>query len=115
MARRVPSPFRLVRAALFAVLALMILVQVGPLCEAMAVAAVPSASAMAGCEGMPAHTPDNKMPAAACAMPCAAAIDGQLVAHAAPMPLTAIAPWPIRQTGLPGLARAPATPPPRTV
>lgn len=114
MVCRVPLP-QLVRAALFVALALMLLVRVGPLCESVAVAAVPSASAMASCEGMPANTSNKNMPAAACSMPCAAAIDGQTVAHAAPMPFSAIAPWPIRQTGLVGLACAPATPPPRTV
>ncbi|WP_081933172.1 hypothetical protein [Sphingopyxis sp. LC363] len=112
MLRAFPLP-TLARTALFAVLALMLVLRVGPLCEAVAVAAVPSAATMVDCEGKSHRAPDNKAPAPACSMPCASAFQGEPIAHVAPLPFAAIVPWPGRQANLAGLARAPATPPPR--
>ncbi len=96
-------------------LALMLIVRVGPICEAVAVAAMPSASSMAACEGEGHGTPEKKVPAANCSMPCAAALQGETITRVTPLIFADAAPWPTRYAGLAGLARAPATPPPRTV
>ena len=111
----VRSSYRLIRVSLFALLALILIVRVGPICEAVAAAAVPSTSMMPGCEDKGQGTPKKKLPVASCAMPCAAALEGERVADVMPVVTTTIGPWWINHSGLCGVANAPATPPPRTV
>lgn len=108
------APYRLLRIALFAFLALVLVTRVGPICEAVAVAAVPSASAMTACEGAGHNLPEKKVPVGDCSMPCAVALDGMPTGRVSPLPFAAIAPWPARHSGLHGIASPPATPPPQT-
>lgn len=115
MTARGSSLSRFVRAAVFAVLAVMLVMRVGPICEAVAVAAVPGASAMAACEGDGHRAPTKKAAEAICSTPCAVAVDGAPIARVAALPFTAIAPWPVDHAGLAGLPDPPATPPPQTV
>ena len=115
MTVRASSLYRFVRTVFFAVLALMLVMRVGPICEAIAVAAIPSASAMAACEGNKHDTPTKKAPNANCSMPCAVALDSAPIARVPALPFTAIAPWPVDHAGLTGLPDPPATPPPQTV
>lgn len=105
--------FRFARTAAIVILAVMMLVRLGPLCETMAMAATPVASATMDCANTPSHVPNKKIPPAACATPCAA-IPGDTVAHVEPMPFAPLSPWAVNHTGLFGLTSAPATPPPQT-
>lgn len=108
-------PFsQLVRTAALVVLAVMMLVRLGPLCETMAMAATPAASAMEDCATTPTNAPDKKNAPPACAMPCAA-MPGDTIAHVEPMPFATLPPWAIAHPGLLGLTSAPATPPPQIV
>lgn len=113
-------PFdNLLRGAMLAILALMLLVRLGPACEATAAAwgaggaAAPVISAMAGCEGMPVPSPDKKRASSACATPCIS-LPGQATASVEPAAHADPAPWPARHQGLTGPPLAPATPPPQT-
>lgn len=110
-ARPIPQ---LVRTLAFLVLAVMLLVRLGPLCETMAMAATPAASAMMDCANKSTDAPAKKAPPSACAMPCAA-VPGVTVEQPEPMPFARLSPWTVAQTGLLGLASAPATPPPQSV
>ncbi len=105
--------FRLVRTATIVVLAVMMLVRLGPLCETMAMAATPVASAAMDCANTPGHVPIKKFPPSACATPCAA-MPGETVAHVEPILFVPLSPWAVAHTGLLGLTSAPATPPPQT-
>lgn len=101
----------LLRGAVLAVLAALLLLRLGPFCEAAAQAA-PIAPAMAGCEGK--GTLDKKASPPACATPCTA-VPGQALGRVEPMPVPAIAPRPSPASSLVGLPIPPATPPPRAV
>ena len=114
MSLRVVPLFRFARATAIVVLAVMMLVRLGPLCETMAMAATPMAAAAMDCANTPDHAPTKKIPPSACAMPCAA-MPGETVAHVKPMLFAPLSPWAVAHTGLLGLSSAPATPPPQTV
>ena len=103
----------LLRVAALAVLAALLLVRLGPFCEAAA-QAVPTAPAMAGCDGKGTNTPEKKAPLSACAMPCTA-VPGAALARVEPITIRPVAPWPARARGLVGAPIPPATPPPRFV
>ncbi|NIJ31566.1 hypothetical protein FHT00_003546 [Sphingomonas insulae] len=114
MSLRVIPFFQFARTAAIVVLAVMMLVRLGPLCETIAMAATPVASAAMDCANTPNHVPNKKIPPSACAMPCAA-MPGETVAHVEPMLFAPLSPWPVAHTGLLGLTSAPATPPPQIV
>ncbi|MGC5799853.1 hypothetical protein [Sphingomonas sp. NFX23] len=97
----------------FFVLAMMLLVRLGPLCETMAMAAPPAASAMMDCASK-SGAPIKKAPASACAIPCVA-VAGETVEHIELVPSSRLSPWPALQMSLLGMAYAPATPPPQIV
>jgi hypothetical protein len=101
----------LFRVALLGVFAALLLVRLGPFCEAAAQAA-PIATAMTGCEGK--GVPAKKAPASACATPCAA-VQGETIARVEPLRFPTIAPMPATAPGLAGQPVPPATPPPRSV
>jgi len=107
-------PFQFARTVAIVILAVMMLVRLGPLCETMAMAATPVVSATMDCANAPSHAPDKKNAPPACAMPCAA-VPGQTIAHVEPIPFAALSPWAIAHPGLLGLTSAPATPPPQIV
>lgn len=90
----------------------MLMVRVGPLCEEVALAAVPNVSAMAECDGKPIKTPDKKSQPMACTTPCVG-IRGENAECTDPMLQVAVDPQPDRPAGLAGLTHAPATPPPQ--
>lgn len=100
----------IVRAAAYVILAVMMLVRLGPLCETMAMAATPVVSATMDC----ANAPAKKLSLSACAMPCAA-VPGETIAYVEPIPFAALSPWTVPHTGLFGLTSVPATPPPQIV
>lgn len=104
----------IVRAAAFIILAVMLVVSLGPLCETMAMAATPVASTTMTCADAPINSPAKKLSPSACATPCTAVL-GETVAHIEPIPFAALSPWAVAHTGLLGLASAPATPPPQIV
>lgn len=92
-------------------LAVMLVLRLGPICEAVANAA-PVASEMAGCEG--SHKPTKAPQQAACSTPCVAIESEALAQAGAAAPIRmAIKPLPV--TGLMGMPVPPATPPPRAV
>lgn len=101
----------LLRIALFGALAALLLVRLGPFCEAAAQAA-PIGMVMGGCEGK--GMPEKKAPASACATPCAA-VQGDTIARVEPLRFPATAPMPASISSLAGQAVPPATPPPRNV
>ena len=113
MSRRVFPFFQFARTAAIVVLAVMMLVRLGPLCETMATAATPMAAAAMDCANPSGHAPTKKIPPSVCAMPCAA-MPGETVAHVEPMLFARLSPWAVAHTGLLGLTSAPATPPPQT-
>lgn len=113
IAQRRPASL-IVRGLVLAVLAVMLLVRLGPLCEAAAMAAPPVASQMMDCAGKPTRASAKQLPPAACATPCAA-MPGVAAIGGEPLPFSALLPTPAKPAGLIGLARAPATPPPRSV
>lgn len=113
IAQRRPTS-RIVRSLVLAVLAVMLLVRLGPLCETAAMAATPVASQMMDCAGKPTRAPAKQVPPAACATPCAA-MPGVAAVGGEPLPFVMLRPTPAKPAGLFGLARAPATPPPRSV
>lgn len=114
MSLRVVPFFRFARTAAIVVLAVMMLVRLGPLCETMAMAATPIASAAMDCAETPGHVPAKKVPPSACAMPCAA-MPGETIAQIEPRPFVPLSPWAVAHSGLLGLTSAPATPPPQIV
>jgi hypothetical protein len=114
MSLRILSLFGFARTAAIVVLAVMMLVRLGPLCETMAMAATPIASATMDCADTPGHAPTKKIPPSACAMPCAA-MPGETIAQVEPIPFAPLPPWAVAHTGLLGLTSAPATPPPQIV
>ncbi len=111
MNRRLPRLAGRLRLAVLVMLAVLLVMRLGPICEAAANAA-PAASEMAGCEG---KQKPNKVPQqSACSTPCMA-VRGDApaqVAAAPPMPM-AFSPLPV--AGLVGMPVPPATPPPRIV
>lgn len=114
MSLRARPFFLFVRATAFVILAVMLLVRLGPLCETMAMAGTPVASVTMDCASTPIDAPAKKMPLSACAMPCAA-VPGETVAHIEPITFAPLSPWTVAHTGLFGLTSAPATPPPQLV
>lgn len=113
MTKGAPALTRPLRTAVLVVLAVLLLVRLGPFCEAAAQAA-PIASAMAGCEGKGTGAPEDKAPLPACATPCTA-VPGEALARVEPITVLPVAPWPGPSVGLAGAPIPPATPPPRTV
>lgn len=103
---------QIVRSAAFLLLAAMLLVRLGPLCETKAMAAAPAMSSAMDCASPSGEAPAKKAPPPACATPCAA-VPGESACEAEPLPFAKLAPWAVTQTGLLGLSRAPATPPPQ--
>ena len=102
------------RAAAFVMLAMMLLVRLGPWCETIAMAATPAASTTMDCASTPINGPAKKTALSACATPCAA-VPGEMVAHVKPIAFAPLSQWAVAHTGLFGLTSAPATPPPQTV
>lgn len=101
----------MLRLAALAVLALVLVMRLGPICEAVANAS-PVALKMAGCESKP--KPGKAPQQAACSSPCAAVQASALVpVDVAPPARLALRPLPV--VGLTGMPIPPATPPPRTV
>ncbi len=113
IAQRRPAS-QIVRGLVLAVLAVMLLVRLGPLCETSAMAAAPVASQMTDCASKPTRAPAKQVPPAACATPCVA-MPGVAAVGGEPLPFAALLPSPAKPAGLIGMARAPATPPPRSV
>jgi hypothetical protein len=111
MGRLISSLAKPLRFAVLAALAVMLVMRLGPACEAVANAA-PIASDMSGCEGKskPAKIPQQ----VACSTPCMA-IPGEAHAYVeAGSPIRAAhRPTPI--AAMAGMLVPPATPPPRTV
>lgn len=107
------SPHRLVRGVVFTLLAFMLVLRVGPICEAGAAAAAPSASPMVACDGAGRAVPVGKAPAATCSMPCAVVLEADRTAGLPPVPFASNPSWPAGHADLAGLVAAPATPPPR--
>lgn len=105
--------FPFARTTAIVILAVMMLVRLGPLCETMAMAATPIASAAMDCANAPGHVPTGKVPPSTCAMPCAA-MPGEAVVPIGPMLFAPLSPWTVPQSGLFGLTTAPAIPPPQT-
>ena len=114
MKRRARPLSKILHSMAFFVLAVMLLVRLGPLCETMAMAAPPAPSAMMDCTSKSAGAPIKKAYASACAIPCVA-VAGETVERIGLVPSSRLSPWPAPQTGLLGMAYAPATPPPQTV
>jgi hypothetical protein len=111
MERRLPRLAGMLRLAALAVLAVVLVMRLGPICEAVANAS-PVASEMTGCEGKP--KPGKAPQQAACSTPCTAVQTGALApVDAAPPVRMAFRPLPV--VGLAGMPIPPATPPPRTV
>lgn len=108
------SVLKIVRTTVFLLLAVMLLVRLGPLCETAAMAATPAMLSTMDCDMPSGEAPAKKAPPSACAMPCAA-VPGETAHQVKPLSFVRLAPWAVAQTGLLGLARAPATPPPQTV
>jgi len=104
---------RLVRIAGLTVLAGLLLMRLGPFCEATA-QVTPIASAMVGCDGKGSLTPKKMTPQAACATPCEA-LPGEALASVDLGPMLPIAHWPSRASSMDGWSVPLATPPPRTV
>jgi hypothetical protein len=102
------------RTAAFLALAVMLLVRLGPLCETMAMAAPPAATAMSDCAGKPSDTPVKKSLSLVCGLPCVA-VAGDTVAAVERLEFTKSSPRPEAQTRLSGLTSPPATPPPQTL
>ena len=100
----------LLRVVALGVIAALLLVRLGPICEAAARAA-PIAPTMSGCEGKGSGTPENKASLSACATPCTA-VPGEALARVEPITIPAVAPWPAPLAGLTGAPIPPATPPP---
>lgn len=113
MALRV-SLYRLARGAAFALLAAMLLIRLGPLCETMAMASTTVASRTMECAGTPINAPARKTPPASCATPCVA-VPGETIADVDQVPFTPLSPWAVAHTSLSSLTDAPATPPPQNV
>jgi hypothetical protein len=105
--------FQLVRSAAFVILALILLVRLGPLCETMAMAATPVTSATMDCASTPIDARAKKIPLSACAMPCAA-VPGETIIHVEPIAFAPLSPWTVAHTGVFGPTSAPATPPPQS-
>lgn len=114
MSLRVRSFLDGVRVAACVMLAMMLLVRLGPWCETIAMAATPAASTTMDCASTPINGPAKKTALSACATPCAA-VPGEMVAHVEPIAFAPLSPWAVAHTGLFGLTSAPATPPPQTV
>ncbi len=103
------------RAIALSVLAMMLVLRVGPVCEAAANAAAPPAvlhGAMVGCE-QPSGKPAGKSSAAACTSACVAT-DPQRVGHTTRPLVAAIIPIASVLPDLEGRTGGPAPPPPRT-
>jgi len=103
------------RAIALSVLAMMLVLRVGPVCEAAANAAAPPAvvhNAMVGCE-QPSDKPAGKSSAAACASSCVAT-DPQRIGDATRPMLAAVIPIASFLPDLEGRTGGPAPPPPRT-
>ena len=111
MERRLPRLAGTLRLVALAMLAMMLVMRLGPICEAIANAA-PVASEMAGCEGTqkPAKAPQH----AACSTPCTA-VQPTVLAPVDAAPSVRMALRPRHVEGLIGMPVPPATPPPRTV
>lgn len=103
----------MVRIAVLAMLAVLLMGRLGPFCETTAQAA-PVTMAMAGCEPKSPEAPDRKAPSPACATPCTA-VPGEVLARVEPITIHPIAPWSAPLARLTGTPILPATPPPRTV
>ena len=111
MERRLPRLADALRPAALVVLAVMLVMRLGPVCEAVANAS-PVAAEMAGCEGKP--KPAKALQQAACSTPCTAVQASALaLIDAAPPIRMALRPLPV--ASLSGMPIPPATPPPRTV
>ncbi len=111
MERRLPRLAGALRLTVLAVLAVVLVMRLGPICEAVANAA-PVASEMAGCAGE--QKPGKVSQQVACSTPCTAVkADAFASADAAPPVRIALRPLPIE--GLEGRPVPPATPPPRAV
>ena len=105
---------QLLRIAGLTVLAGLLLMRLGPFCEAAA-QATPIASAMTDCgdvKGSP--TPKKMIPQAACATPCVA-VPGHALAPVDLGPMLPIAHWASRASSMDGWSVPLPTPPPRTV
>lgn len=106
---------RLFRLRTFALvlLAALLLVRVGPFCEASAIAASTTPVAMAGCADMPVAPTDKGTPAE-CTMTSCAALANTSAGLIAPVVYAAsLLPLP-SFAARDGLKPAPATPPPRS-
>lgn len=112
MTKRPTSLLSLFRTAALVALAALLLLRLGPFCEAAAQAA-PLAPAMAGCDERESDTPAKKASTSACTTPCTA-VRGEALAKVGPAPVFSIAPWPSPLSSLVGLPVPPATPPPRS-
>lgn len=114
MSSKARPAFRILRYSAFFLMALMLLVRLGPLCETMAMAATPAASAMIDCASESKQNPAKKIPPSACAMPCAA-VAGESVEPIKSILFGRLAPYSGEQATLFGQTSAPATPPPQIV
>ena len=112
MTKGLASLLPLFRTAALVAVAALLLLRLGPFCEATAQAA-PLAPAMTGCDGKGSDTPAKKVSVSACTTPCTA-VRGEPLARVEPAPALPIAPWPSASSSLVGLPVPPATPPPRS-
>jgi len=107
---------RIIRASALLMLAMMMLVRMGPLCESMAMAATPASGhvTMSDCDRpVPVRRTEGKATIGACAGACLAIeVDRQSIV-AEPMSRSA-RPVPASYAQLEGLSGAPSPPPPRT-
>jgi hypothetical protein len=113
--KRIMSFARIFRVIALSVLAMMLVLRVGPVCEAAANAAAPPAvvhDAMVGCE-QPSGKPARKSSAAACASACVATDPLRTGDATRPM-LAAVSPIASVRPDLEGRTGGPAPPPPRT-
>lgn len=111
MGRLISPLAKPLRFAMLAALALMLVMRLGPACEAVANAA-PIASDMSGCEGK--SKPGKISQQAACSTPCMVVAVEPLIHADAASPIGA-AYRPMPMAAMTGMLVPPATPPPRTV
>jgi len=105
---------QLLRIVGLTVLASLLLMRLGPFCEAVA-QATPIASAMAGCgDGTGSPTPKKMTLQTACGTPCVA-VPGDALAPVDLGPVLPIAHWPSRASSIVGWSVPLPTPPPRTL
>jgi len=109
--RRLNRLARPLRLAVLTMLAVMLVLHLGPICEAVANAA-PVESGRADREGR--HKPKKAPQQAACSTPCMA-VQSEALAQTGPNAPIRIALKPLPVAGLMGMPVPPATPPPRAV